>query len=279
MGSPINIVTATAEPNTFTLSTANGESLESENYRDEYTRGTLKGNWSRKGFTLQFTIADDVSDVFLPKIKYANGGILTENDDYQYKLLQVHLHWGMDENEGSEHTMDGNAAPLEIHFVHKNTGLPGADYKDQLLVIGILYEKVENADTETNWIKWISLHAKNIARRELIDANGKDSKGNPTENGKLITTDNKTKHWNLWQTLKEALKDGHYAYKGSLTTPGCNEQVTWIVAKNKIKVHGPDLENFRKLIHPRTGTLVRRNWRPTQDLGGRDVYYMENSYA
>jgi len=279
-GSPINIVTATAEDDTFTLSTPGGESLESEAYRDKYTAGTLKGSWSRKGFTLQFTISDDVIDNNLPKIKYATSEKLTDDDDYEYKLWQVHLHWGMDENKGSEHTMDGNAAPLEVHFVHKNTdGTLSADNKDLLLVIGVLYEKVDTADTETNWIKWISLHAKKIARRELIDADGKDDDGNPTEGGMRIKIDKDT-HWNLWQTLKEALKDGHYAYKGSLTTPGCNEQVTWIVAKNKIKVHGPDLENFRKLIHPRTGTLIRRNWRPTQDLvEGREVYHMAQSYA
>ena len=143
---------------------------------------------------------------------------MTDDDDYKYKLLQVHLHWGMDENEGSEHTIDDTAAPLEVHFVHKNTD-SGADYRDQLLVIGVLYEKVDTPDTETNWIKWISLHAKNIARKELIDADGKDGDGNPTEGGMRIKIDKDT-HWNLWQTLTEALKNGHYAYQGSLSTPG-----------------------------------------------------------
>ena len=143
---------------------------------------------------------------------------MTDDDSYVYKLLQIHLHWGMDDNEGSEHTIDDTAAPLEVHFVHKNTD-SGAAYEDQLLVIGVLYEKVETADTETNWIKWISQHAKNIARKELIDADGKDADGNPTEGGMRIKIDKDT-HWNLWQTLTEALKNGHYAYKGSLSTPG-----------------------------------------------------------
>jgi len=290
-GSPIDIVHANAKPENFKLSTPDGENLESEDYRDKFTSGTLKGSWSRKGFTLQFKIDSDVADSDLPKIKYDGKGLVgavTQNAADEYKLLQVHFHWGMDDTKGAEHTMDGSAAPLEAHFVHQNTN-SGADYEDQLLVIGVLYEKVETPDTETNWIKWISLHAKNIARRELIDADGKDADGNPTEGGMRIKIDKDT-HWNLWQTLTEALKNGHYAYQGSLSTPGgadssfgsstggCNEQVAWIVAKNKVKVHGPDLENFRKLIHPRTGTLVRRNWRPTQDLGGRNVYYMEDSY-
>jgi len=275
-GSPIDIVTASATTDTFALSTPDGGTIESNSYRDKLTTGSLDGKWTREGFTLQFTIDDSVADADLPKIKYANGGTLTGNDADEYKLLQVHYHWGMDDTKGSEHTMDGSPAPLEVHFVHQNTN-SGAEYKDQLLVIGVLYEKVDTSDTETDWIKWVAAHAKNIARRELMSSE-KDADGNPTESGSRVSIEKDT-HWNLWQTLKEALEDGHYAYKGSLTTPGCNEQVTWIVGKNKLKVHGPDLEKFRKLIHPRTGTLVRRNWRPTQDLGGRTVYKMDQSYA
>jgi len=280
-GSPINIKPASATPQTFTLSTPDGGNIESESYRDKYTSGSLHGKWTRKNFTLQFTIDTSVDDDDLPIIKYANSQELTELDSDEYKLLRVEYRWGMYDSEGSEHTIDGSSAPLEVHFVHKNMN-SDARYEDQLLVIGVLYEKVDTADTETNWIKWVSANAKNIARRELIDADGKDDDGNPTEGGTPVSIDKTgetAKHWNLWQTLKEALEDGHYAYKGSLTIPGCDEQVTWIVGKNKLKVHGPDLENFRKLIHPQTGTLVKRNWRPTQDLGGREVYKMDASYA
>lgn len=45
-----------------------------------------------------------------------SGGPLTN----KYQLLQFHCHWGPDTNSGSEHTVDGQNYPGEIHFVHWN---------------------------------------------------------------------------------------------------------------------------------------------------------------
>merc|ERR1712200_196297 len=113
-----DIVHANAKPENFKLSTPDGENLESEDYRDKFTSGTLKGSWSRKGFTLQFIIDSDVADGDLPKIKYDGKGLVgaVTQATEEYKLLQVHFHWGMDDTQGAEHTMDGSAAPLEAHF-------------------------------------------------------------------------------------------------------------------------------------------------------------------
>merc|ERR1712173_359221 len=38
----------------------------------------------------------------------------------KYEFSQVHLHWGEDDLQGSEHTIDGKNFPMEIHFVHWN---------------------------------------------------------------------------------------------------------------------------------------------------------------
>ena len=35
----------------------------------------------------------------------------------RYKLEQFHCHWGKDETEGSEHTVDGNTYPAEVTLI------------------------------------------------------------------------------------------------------------------------------------------------------------------
>ncbi|XP_076029096.1 carbonic anhydrase 1-like [Oratosquilla oratoria] len=37
-----------------------------------------------------------------------------------YTFVQLHFHWGEYDDLGSEHTVDGEAFPLEIHFVHQS---------------------------------------------------------------------------------------------------------------------------------------------------------------
>ena len=66
-----------------------------------------------KQLTLDFTVANNGHGmvVSLGGGDYAvSGGGL----DGSYKTVQFHLHWGPDENAGSEHEMDGKAYPAEV---------------------------------------------------------------------------------------------------------------------------------------------------------------------
>ena len=67
----------------------------------------------------------------------------TSDDVINFRLQQFHFHWGISENTGSEHTVDGVAYPLEVHFVHYNDAYVFGDAAAQpmgLAVIGILFE-------------------------------------------------------------------------------------------------------------------------------------------
>merc|ERR1719300_395450 len=236
-GSPINIDTSADKTTsqTFKLSTPSDENLESSSYRTLWNNGDLVGKWSREGFAFQLTIDDTLEDTKVPTIKYDTVGLLA-NDGYEYKLRFVEYHWGEDATEGSEHTIDNIQDPVEVHFVHENTATSlSDDSPDKYLVIAVLYEKVDIEDDETNWIKKPANFARKIAIDELKSSDS-DSDGNPLNDSSELISIVKDMHGYLWKTLKTALKDGHYAYKGSLTVPGCNEQVTWIVAKKKLKV-------------------------------------------
>jgi carbonic anhydrase len=60
-----------------------------------------------------------------------------------HRLLQFHFHWGKNDFQGSEHTINGRKFPLEIHFVHISNG-------DGLKVLGFLFElsQTDNPDLD-----------------------------------------------------------------------------------------------------------------------------------
>merc|ERR1712109_143045 len=60
----------------------------------------------------------------------------------QFKVWQMHAHWGSCAGHGSEHTLDGKQYDAELHIVHYNTKYGNAgeafDKEDGLAVLGML---------------------------------------------------------------------------------------------------------------------------------------------
>lgn len=126
-----------------------------------------------------------------------------------YKLLQFHTH------THSEHTLNGTAAPMEIHFVHKN------ETTGKLAVIGVFVE--EGAENEV--LKHLVEHlpATKDATYEAADTyNALD----------FFPSDN-----------------SYFTYAGSLTTPPCSEIVTWIVMEHHIEASTAQIHDFEALEH------------------------------
>uniref|UniRef100_A0A0R3RLL9 Carbonic anhydrase n=1 Tax=Elaeophora elaphi TaxID=1147741 RepID=A0A0R3RLL9_9BILA len=63
----------------------------------------------------------------VPEIR--DGGL-----DQSYRLVQYHFHWGLHDNEGSEHTLAGLHYPAELHIVHEGVTNP-----NKLAVIGVFF--------------------------------------------------------------------------------------------------------------------------------------------
>jgi carbonic anhydrase len=141
--------------------------------------------------------------------------------DERYVLLQYHFH------SPSEHQVDGRSFPAEMHMVHK-----AADGK--LAVIGVLLEE----------------GAANPAFA-AIGANLPRAKG---EENHLphITVDA--------DDLLPASRMS-YRYSGSLTTPPCSEDVTWVVMATPITISAEQLAALR--------SVLTANNRPVQPLNGR----------
>lgn len=123
-----------------------------------------------------------------------------------YDLLQYHYH------ALSEHTVNGEHYPMEVHFVHKG--------KDGLAVVGIFFEEGENNDLLTKYL-----------------SNFPNKKGVFNADETIM----------LSSLLPEDLS--YYHYDGSLTTPPCSEIVDWYVLQEPLKASKEQLEQMSEILH------------------------------
>ncbi len=142
----------------------------------------------------------------------------------EYELKQFHFH------TGSEHTVDNYRYDMEMHLVHQdpNTGL--------LAVIGVFFK-----EGRSNYLL------------------GKFLNHIPKNEGEHF----KDPYRHFFVNFLLPYDKTYYTYNGSLTTPGCDEIVTWYVLKNPIRASRRQLDAFKKIMHS--------NYRPVQDLNNRIV--------
>ncbi|XP_036379156.1 carbonic anhydrase 4a [Megalops cyprinoides] len=169
-----------------------------------------------------------------------------------YKAVQFHLHWGTDGGPGSEHTVDGEQYPMELHIVHikkSHTSLSSAlQDPTGVAVLGFFYE--ESASANRKYEPLIN------ALRKI-----KTTGANTTINGLSLNA--------LLPSPKNMTS--YYRYKGSLTTPGCTEAVVWTVFEHAIPLSRDQLRAFSELqFHD--GKKMVGTFRPVQPLNGRKVY-------
>ena len=125
--------------------------------------------------------------------------------DKSYALLQFHFH------APSEHTVDGEHFPMEMHFVHQ--AQDGA-----LAVVGVLIEEgAANAGIEPLW-------------HHLATAPGSQATVQiPAEFDDHIFSGDAT---------------GVYHYRGSLTTPPCSQGVSWFVRRTPTQFSADQIAAF-----------------------------------
>ena len=169
--------------------------------------------------------------------------VITTNYLGKYRVLQMHMHWGANNMNGSEHTVDNGSYPLELHFVHQKMGKPNSTLGDDFAVIGVFAEADDNMEISGVW--------------EQLDISAIRS----------FNTNISVSGLNYSDLLPSSLD--YYHYPGSLTTPGCNEVVQWFVLKKTIKVPSQYLTSLR-MIESADGPLTL-NFRDVQPLGQRMV--------
>jgi carbonic anhydrase len=159
-------------------------------------------------------------------------------------LTQYHFH------APSEHTVNGRHADVEGHFVHTNAAGDTA-------VVGVFYRVGRRSN---RLLDTILLEAPETSGEEGHPL----GEANPAE---------------LFQCLEGARVkrgrvhvDSFYAYDGSLTTPGCTENVRWSVLSHGGHVSRAAVARFHEVIANFAGYGgYANNNRPVQPLNGRVV--------
>ncbi|XP_071979746.1 carbonic anhydrase-like [Engystomops pustulosus] len=233
--SPINIITSRVQ--------------ENRNLGPIYISGNsgiITGVVTNSGHTVEVTVSSvyQLRNAALPNV---------------YQLAAFHLHFGElpFDDEGSEHHIDGNAFPLEIHFVFYNTKYPdllsARDNPDGLAVVGVLFNIGDHNEILQNLISVLP----NVAYRG----------------------DKATVYFNL-ENLIPAKLSNYYKYRGSLTTPPCSESVAWHVISSPLEI---SFSQYRTIVSSLYSTTrdeeenpMINNFRPTQPLNGRIVYKYQN---
>ncbi|KAK4881969.1 hypothetical protein RN001_005288 [Aquatica leii] len=166
-----------------------------------------------------------------------------------YEFAQLHFHWGANDEEGSENTINNSSYPLEIHIVFYQEAYgsfqEATEHPDGLAVLSFLY----TGRKETN--KYYETIVEVLPKVQEAQANT-TIKDLPRLSN-LIPNDLSV----------------YYFYGGSLTTPPCTEAVTWIEFKNTIPLAYRQIEVFRQL-NGEHGKLLH-NFRPVQPLHGRTI--------
>jgi len=138
-------------------------------------------------------------------------------DDVAWPLKKLHFH------SPSEHKIDGESFPLEVHFVHS---LPDAAGASTFVVIGVMLKESKKAKTS----KGVKAFAQFLTDRKSgknIDAGDAGIDFFP---------------YHFLPPKKGGGRKAFYRYEGSLTTPPYTEQVSWIVMRDAIEVAPDDLE-------------------------------------
>lgn len=181
------------------------------------------------------------------------------NTSYRYRLDQFHCHWGLNDEQGSEHTVDNRAHSAEIHLVHYNmekyrTLSKAARHPDGLVVFSVFLDAEEDHHNHAELEKIVA-HLKSVTL-----------KGEHTILKQAIRIEN----------LLPANKS-YWSYQGSLTTPPYLESVTWFVFKQPIKCNKQQIQKFRNLKsslkhHDNDeSTNIQSNHRKAQPLNGRTI--------
>ena len=190
-------------------------------------RGSLKNN----GHTVKFTPDSSQPTAY------------TNTHLGQYKLLQMHMHWGENNEVGSEHRINGEQASLEIHFVHERVSEHGSKWQKNA-VIAVMADAGSESDSSV----FNSLPLRDVMNYNAI---------------KTIPS------LQIHQFFP--VDRSYYYYEGSLTTPGCDQTVNWFILKDRIIVPRSFLVQLRNLKDSH-GNKLEFNYRDPQQLYCRYVY-------
>lgn len=197
-------------------------------------------------------------------------------DGKDYPFYQFHFH------SPSEHLIDGERYPLEMHYVHQAKS-------GEIIVLAIMVGVKEDYKSE---------FATFIEKVHSLIPKGGEANG---DNDHQIVKE--WKGFSPYNTFMESsMKKGFKHYIGSTTTPPCNVDTLWILMEEPLYISKETLKNYRAMINDNANNQLAKfgsilgnsslkptfaqkagdlkdwdyelecNFRPPQDLAGRPIY-------
>jgi len=203
------------------------------------------------GHTLKFSVDESYG-------ARISGGPLNNS----YILNQFHLHWGSKNGQGSEHTINGEEFDGELHLVHYNevydniSHAVGEGMPNGLAVVGILLKEV------TEWDQYTSVQDSNTVNSLRM---GALELARPWYGPSAPSAEIEVRLIDFISSISDLT--GLYHYKGSLTTPGCNEIVQWLVMDKPLFLRKNGLLPALRKNRDYNGDMIQDNYRPIQDVG------------
>ncbi|KAH8272635.1 hypothetical protein KR044_002497, partial [Drosophila immigrans] len=197
------------------------------------------------------------TDMAIPETRngqkpFITGGLLKG----QYIAEGVHFHWGSPTSRGAEHLINNRRFDIEMHIVHRNTRYndisEALNYPDGVAVLGIMLKIVRTPDRIYPGLRKVFAKLPNVVEYHA-----------EAELSGSIT---------LGQLLGDLNSRDFYTYKGSLTTPDCNEAVTWTVFSQPIQIPYSEAVKFWQLLDS-NGNPIENNYRILQPRNSRPVFY------
>uniref|UniRef100_A0A8B9S8V0 Carbonic anhydrase 4 n=1 Tax=Apteryx owenii TaxID=8824 RepID=A0A8B9S8V0_APTOW len=237
--SPINIVTKNV---------IYDSSLKPLNFEGYDVKGPSKWNLENNGHTVKATLSTS------PKI--GGGGLRRK-----YKAIELHFHWGVQDIHylpGSEHSINGEKAAMELHIVHIREDLSD------------ITEAKKNEDGVAVLAFFIEVGS------QIFNCCLKPA-----------STSNLSQDWTVCVTVVQDLNfpdfykydlAKYYRYTGSLTTPDCHEDVIWTVFEKPVELSLAQVSQF-SMVHfgDKNSTNMVENFRPVQLLNARSVFWSGTS--
>ncbi|KAF7488296.1 Carbonic anhydrase-related protein 10 [Sarcoptes scabiei] len=172
---------------------------------------------------------------------------------YSYVFHKLRIHFGLTDSSGSEHQLSGFQFPGEIQLIGYNAEL---------------FESYDDASRKPNGLVGIAIFLK-------IDT--KSSSAIEIFTSQL----NKIRYRGQKASLKSfSLRDlfpddqNYLTYEGSLTTPSCDESITWIIINKPLSITKNQIQSFRNLMQ---GSIespkapLGNNFRSIQSINDRVI--------
>ncbi|NWU20347.1 CAH4 anhydrase, partial [Dyaphorophyia castanea] len=250
--SPVNIVTRNV---------VYDKSLKPLTFEGYDVRGSAKWDVENNGHTGKICSSPLKQSMFFPLVKVTlntspkvGGGGLRR----RYKAVEFHLHWGVPGEPqnipGSEHSIDGEKYPMELHVVHIREDVSDVtEAKKTPYGLAVLAFFVKADEENKNYATLLN-------ELENIKYKGQSAQIDPLPLSSLLPP--------------EEDLGRYYRYDGSLTTPDCYEGVVWTIFEKPIELSLRQLSQFGALhFDGKNSTPMMENFRPAQPLRGREVLW------